>query len=127
MAFSDAEKTDVRRFCGYSAYGNAPTANFGARFTTAYGSLEYKLNNLSAAEEAVVRTTYLANLALLETDLISTRTNLDTAEASVWKHNPREQADREALFASCRMKLCGFLGVPLGPDLQAGGSVRMVV
>jgi len=125
--FTDAEKTDIRRFCGYPAYGQAGTSAEGYRFMTSYGALEYRLNNLSAAEESVVRTTYLANLPTLETDIFGARANLDTAAASVWTHNPREQADREALFASWRLKLCGFLGVPAGPELQGTGTMRMVV
>ena len=125
MAFTDAEKTDVRRFCGYPVYGSSANPNTGYRFTTAYGALEFKLNNLSTAEEAVVRTTYLANLPTLETDIFGTRTNLDTDTASVWKHNAKEQADRESLFKSWRLKLCGFLGVAPGPELQ--GGLRMIV
>lgn len=119
MAFTDAEKTDIRRFCGYPAYGAAGNSNTGYRFTTQYGALEYKLNNLSTPEEAVVRTAYLANLATLETDIFGSRVNLDTAKASVWEHNSREVADREGLFRSWRLKLCGFLGVPGGPELQS--------
>ena len=127
MSFTDAEKTDIRRFCGYPAYGSAATANAGYRFMTAYGAMEWKMNNLSTSEEAVVRTTYLANLATLETDIFGVRTNLDTAQAAVWTHNAREQADREALFASWRNKLCGFLGIPPGPELSGQSGMRMVV
>ena len=125
MAFSDAEKTDIRRFCGYPMYGSASNSNTGYRYTTAYGALEYKLNAMSAAEETVVRTTYLTNLPTLETDIFGARVNLDTDQASVWKHNKNEQADREALFRSWRLKLCGFMGVPPGPELETG--MRMVV
>ena len=102
MAFTDAEKTDVRRFCGYGAYGSGnPLPASGYRFSTQYGVLEYKLNNLGATEEAVVRTTYLTNLALLETDIMGTagiRSNLDTESAAVWTHNKNECRDRKALF-----------------------------
>lgn len=123
--FTDAEKTDVRRFCGYSAYGASANSNTGYRFTTQYGALEFKLNNLSTAEEAVVRTTYLVNLYTLETAIVGASTNLDTESASVWKHNKNEVSDRIGLFAHWRNELCGFLGVPGGPDLQTG--FRMVV
>ena len=126
MAFTDPEKTDIRRFCGYPVFGAGAGSNAGYRFTTQYGQLEFRLNNMSSAEEAVLRTTYLANLPTLETDIFGARVNLDTESASVWKHNAREQVDREALFASWRMKLCGFLGVPPGPELD-GGGLRMVV
>ncbi|WP_137010146.1 hypothetical protein [Aquitalea aquatilis] len=126
MAFTDAEKTDIRRFCGYPVFGGQPVQAFGHRFFTQYGTLEFRLNNLQAVEEAVIRTTYLANLQQLETDIVGTRVNLDTDEAAVWKHNRREQADREALFDSWRRKLCGFLGVSPGPALGDGGLSLVV-
>lgn len=127
MAFTDAEKTDLRRFCGYPVAGaSSPNTYTGYRYLQSYGLLEYRLLNLSATEEAVARK-YLTDLAGLEADIVGTRTNLDTAEASVWKHNPQEQRDREALFVSWRRKLCGFLGLPPGPDLAGAGQVRIVV
>ncbi|GAB3249171.1 hypothetical protein [Chitinimonas naiadis] len=127
MAFSDAEKTDIRRFCGYGAFGSQALPASGYRFFTAYGTMEYKLTNLLPAEEAVVRTTYLTNLGQLETDIFAVRGNLDTAQAAVWVHNPHEHADRERLFASVRRKLCGFLGIPPGPELANGGGISLVV
>jgi hypothetical protein len=127
MAFTDAEKTDVRRFCGYGAFGGGqPLPASGYRFSTQYGVLEYKLNNLSASEETVARTIFLTPLGLLETDITGTRANLDTAEAGVWKHNAREQRDRENLFNSTRRRFCGFLGLSPGPDLGTGGITVVV-
>jgi hypothetical protein len=127
MSFTEAEKTDLRRFCGYGAYGGGtPLPASGYRFATAYGILEYKLNTLSTSEEAVVRTTYLAQLLLLETALVGTSDNLDTAEAAVWKHNAHEQRDREALLDGWRRRLCGFLGLPPGPALTGGGLTLVV-
>jgi hypothetical protein len=32
MAFTDAEKTDIRRYCGYPAYGAGAAGNMGWRF-----------------------------------------------------------------------------------------------
>jgi hypothetical protein len=127
MAFSNAEKVDIRRFAGYPAYGAGPSGFQGWRFFQAYGLMEFRLNNMAPEEEAVIRTTYLANLATLETAIVGASANLDTAKAAVWEHNPNEQRDREALFASWRRKLCGFLGVPPGDDLQSGGGMRLVV
>lgn len=121
MAFTDAEKTDIRRFCGYPAFGNQPTQGFGYRFFTQYGTLEYKLNNMMAAEEGVVRTTYLANLATLETAIPGVSANLDTDAAAVWTHNKNELRDREALFSSWRKKLCQFIGIPPGPYMASDG------
>ena len=125
MSFSDAEKTDIRRFCGYPAYGSSANSNTGYRFMTAYGVLEFKLNNLSAPEEVVVRTTYLANLATLETAIVGASANLDTDSASVWKHNKNEVGDRVGLLDKWRSDLCDYLGVPTGPGLKTG--LRMVV
>lgn len=127
--FTDAEKTDIRRFAGYPAYGAVPSSFQSYRFFQAYGTLEYRMANLSTAEEAVVRTTYLVNLATLETAIPAASANLDTDQAAVWVHNKREVADREALFASWRVKLCQFLGVPPGPALgQAGaGGMQLVM
>ena len=127
MAFTDAQLTDIRRFCGYPAYGAVAVAAEGYRFFTAYGALEYKLQNLSVNEQAVVTTTYLPNLTTLETAIFGVGANLDTDVAAVWTHNKNEQRDREALYASVRLKLCGFLGVPAGPALSGAGSVRMVL
>lgn len=126
--FTDSEKVDIRRFCGFQAFGAAATQGFGARFMTHYGLLEYRINNYSAAEEDVVRTTYLANLGPLETAIFGAGANLDTDEAAVWKHNKREVADRTALFNQVRRQLCAFIGIGPGPGLQAGGgSIELVV
>lgn|SRR5574340_365309 len=128
MAFTDQEKVDIRRYCGYPVFGGQPVQAFGYRFFQWYGTLEFRMNNLQAAEESVVRTTYLANLATLEAAIPAASANLDTDEAAVWKHNKNEQRDREALLDSWRRRLCQFFGVPPGPGLKgASGSIEMVV
>jgi hypothetical protein len=127
MAFINSEKVDIRRFCGFPAYGVGPAGFQGWRFWQAYGLLEFRLNNMAPEEEVVTRN-YLTTLNTLETAIPNTGANLDTAKAAVWEHNPNEQADRERLFLSWRKKLCGFLGVPPGPELTDGGSsLRMVI
>ena len=127
MSFTTAEKVDIRRFCGYPLYATGtPLPASGYRFSTAYGVLEYKLNTLGAEEEAVVRTTYLANLATLETAIVGTSANLDTDEAAVWKHNRNEYRDRQALFNGWRREFCAFLGVPPGPGLGDAGLALVV-
>jgi hypothetical protein len=129
MAFTDSEKTDMRRFCGYGAYGGGqPLPASGYRFSTQYGVLEYKLNTLSAAEETVSRT-YMTSLAQLETDILGTtgiRQNLDTDAAAVWTHNKNEYRDRKALYDGTRRELCAFLGIQPGPGL-GGGGLKLVV
>ena len=128
MSFTDAQKTDIRRFCGYPAFGGPGSTGFqNWRFFQAYGLLEFRMNNLSPAEESVVETTYLANLYTLETAIPGAGANLDTDSASVWKHNKNEVADRTKLFAYWRGELCKFLGVPNGHGLSSGASIRMVV
>jgi hypothetical protein len=125
VAFTEQERTDVRRHCGYPAYGAGESGFQGWRFFKAYGLLEFRLSNLSAAEEAVVRT-YLGTLATLETAVPAAADNLDTAAASVWTHNAHELRERLGLLDGWRRRLCGFLGIPTGPALSDGG-IRLVV
>lgn len=120
--FTEAEKTAIRRYCGYPMFGNTPNQAFGHRFMTHYGTLEYRMNHASDTEEAVVRDTYLANLVTLETDIPATRTNMDTAAAAVWTRNARELTDRKALYNHWRRELCGFFGVPEGPSLNSSSG-----
>ncbi|MEB0133571.1 hypothetical protein, partial [Pseudomonas sp. CCI2.4] len=103
-----------------------PVQAFGHRFYQHYGTLEFRLNNMQLSEEVVIRTTYLANLALLETDVVGTRANLDTDQAAVWYHNKNEQRDRDRLLDSWRRRLCGFLGIPPGPALSESGLTLVV-
>lgn len=127
-AFTDAQLVDIRRFCGYPAYGSGAVVNPLPWVMKYYQVLEYKLQSLSAAEGAVVVTTYLANLYTLETAIPGTGANLDTDEAAVWKHNKNEMRDRDALFANWRRKLCAFLGIPVGPQFEGpSNSIQMVV
>ena len=95
--FTDAQRTDVRRFCGYPAYGVGATGFQGWRFFQAYGLLEYRLSNLAPAEEAVVLG-YIAQLCALEAEIPGTSARLDTSEAAVWTRNPEElRGTRQAL------------------------------
>ena len=125
MAFTDAEKTDLRRFCGYPAYGAGASGFQGWRFFQAYGLLEFRLNNLSLAEEAVCRT-YLGTLRGLETGVPRAAESLDTDQAAVWTRNKDELHDRLLLLDEWRRRLCNFLGVPPGPSFPDNG-IRLVV
>lgn len=124
--FLDSEKTDIRRFCGYPAYGAGAAGFQSWRFFQAYGLLEYRLNNLSTAEEVVVRT-YLATLATLETAIPTAAASMDTEQAAVWTRNANEAQDRAYLFDDWRKRLASFLGVPPGPGLATGGTLTLVV
>ena len=125
LSFNDAQKTDIRRFCGYPAYG-AGAAGFNAwRFFQAAGTLEYRMNNLAPGEVAVTLQ-YLATLAQLEAVVPLASENLDTESAAGWTHNASEVEDRMRLFDSWRRRLCGFLGVAAGPALAALGVTLVV-
>ena len=117
---SDQQKTDVRRFCGYPAYGASPSGNMGWRFYTAYGALEYRMNNLSP-DEAIVVGNYLAVLSQLELAVPSSSDNLDSDSAGAWTHNANEVADRMRLLDIWSRRLCAFFGVPPGEGLNANG------
>ncbi len=127
-SFTSAQLVDIRRYCGYPAYGDGAVVFPYPWIMRQYLALEYRLQHMSAEEGAVVANTYLANLATLESAIPGTGSNLDTDEAAVWKHNANEQADRDRLFDSWRMRLCNFLGVPPGPNFNgSGGGISLVV
>ena len=118
--FTDIQLTDIRRHCGYPAYGSSPSGNAGWRFFTWYGTLEYRLSNLSAPEESIVLT-YINTLNQLEFAIPGVSDNLDSDAAASWRHNPNELADRLRLLDSWRRRLCGFLGLPPGEALGSSG------
>lgn len=123
---TDQEKTDIRRFAGFGVFGATPDQAFGYRFFQHYGTLEYKLSNMSEAEEGVARN-FLTTLAGLETAVPTASDNLDTDQAAVWTHNKNEVRDRLALLDMWRKRLCDFLGIPPGPYLASAGCSRLVV
>jgi hypothetical protein len=124
MAFSDAEKTEIRRFCGYPAAGTGGLLQ-GWRYYQVYGLLEYRLLYLSNAEEEVARR-YLATLSTLERAVVESSGNLDTEQAAAWTHNRDEVRDRVRLLDDWRRRLCGFMGVPPGTALGSGNIVLVV-
>jgi hypothetical protein len=123
--FTDQQKTDVRRHCGYPAYGAGPIGNMGWRFYTAFGALEYRMNNLSPAEETVVLN-YLSQLNQLEGAVPPASENLDSDGAATWQHNKDEVADRLDLLDRWRRRLCAFFGVPPGEGLGGNGLAWVV-
>ena len=125
MAFTDSEKADIRRFCGYAAYGAAPSGFQSWRFFQVYGLVEFRMNNLSDAEETVVRR-YLGTLTVLEFAIPRAGDNLDTDQAAVWTRNRDELRDRSRLFDEWRRRLCGFLGIPPGPAMTDSGITLVV-
>jgi hypothetical protein len=126
FTFTDAQLVDIRRFCGYPLYGDGAVVFPAPWIMRNYLALEYRMQHISANEGAVVVNTYLTNLYMLETAIPTTSDNLDTDVAAVWTHNKNEQADRDRLFDSWRVRLCNFLGVPKGPNF-GGCSNQLVV
>jgi hypothetical protein len=124
-AFTDGQKADIRRFCGYPAYGAGASGFESWRFFQAYGTLEYRMNNLAPAEIAVTLQ-YISTLGSLEVAIPPTSDNLDTKNAAAWTHNDNEAEDRMKLFDAWRGRLCGFLGIPPGPSLARSG-ISLVV
>ena len=124
-SFTDAEKTDIRRFCGYPAYGAGASGFQSWRFFQAYGLMEYRLNNLAPAEIQVVRQ-YLSQLYPLETAITTAGDNMGTDRAAVWTRNRTEEADRSRLLDNWRRRLCSFLGLPPGPALGDSGFTKVV-
>lgn len=118
MSFTEAQKVDIRRFCGFPAY-----ATFGWVFEEDYATLELRMNGMSPEEQAIITAQYLPQLHCLETDVMGARKNLDTDTAAVWKRNANEMNDRLSLFDNWRRRLCGFIGVRPGRGLGKGTSV----
>ena len=114
---SDAERTEARRFLGYPAYGLGPDGSSGWQFYQASGSAEYRLGNLSGAEEVVLRR-YLATLSVLEQAIPASGAGLDTGSAAGWVRNKNELDDRWRLLDDWRRRFCAFLGVAPGPGLS---------
>ena len=125
MPFTDAEKADIRRFCGYPAYGAVSAGMQSWRFFQVYGLLEFRMNNLSDAEAGVVRR-YLGTLTVLELSIPRAAENLDTDQAAIWTRNRDELRDRTKLFDDWRRRLCGFFGIPPGPAVNDPG-ISLVV
>ncbi|KXV33806.1 hypothetical protein AD940_09655 [Gluconobacter thailandicus] len=119
---TEGEKMDVRRFCGYPAVGSRETGQESWRFFQVEGALEWRIGNLSGAELQQIRL-YLLQLYPLEKALLGASDNLDTAQAASWYHNGHELRDRMTLFTLWRRRLCAFLGVTGGLELQDGRAV----
>jgi len=125
MAFSEAERTDIRRYCGYPAYGGGSSGFQGWRFFQVYGLMEWRLSHLTGSEEAVVQQ-YLTTLGQLELAIPAAAGNLDTDRAAVWTRNANEVRERTAMFDDWRRRLCAFLGLPPGPGLGDRGIALVV-
>lgn len=125
MSFSEQEKAELRRLCGYPARG-AFLGTPQPWLHLAAGELfEFRVNNLSNSEMAIARR-YLGTLLALEIAIPKSADNLDTDQAAVWTRNKEEYRDRVRLFDDWRRRLCGFLGVGPGPSLGSSGLTLVV-
>src|SRR5512146_222267 len=127
MSLTAAQKTNVRRWAGYAAtadaliddsHDDAFVITLGVRTT-----LEHRLNTLTAAEESVLTTFYLTQLATLEAAIPAMTGSLDTDSAGSWQANPRELDQRIRLFNRVRRDMCAYIGVDPGPSLGLGGMI----
>lgn len=116
---------DIRRFCGYPAYGAAPAGMQSWRYFQIYGLLEFRLANLSSSEIVIVRR-YLGTLTTLELAVPAASDNLDTDQAATWARNKDELTDRIRLFDNWRQRLCGFIGIATGPALSSSSTSLIV-
>lgn len=101
MAFTELQKINIRRYCGFPVFGNGVNASppsFGYRYYTWYLILEYRMNNLSVDEEFIVINVYLNVIEALEAAIPTASENLDTDRAAVWYHNKNEVSDRYKLY-----------------------------
>jgi len=121
---TDPQKIDIRRYLNLPLFGGVPQQAFGHRFYQWYGTLEFRMGNMQAAEEAVVTGIFLANLNQLENDLFTVRANADTEQAAVWKRNAHEFAERKAIFEYWQLRLGEFFGMP---PRGGAGSVELIV
>ena len=119
-ALTDAQKVDVRRFCGYPAFGSGADGNAGWRFYQAYVALEYRMANLSVSEVAVAAN-MLVTLNGFENSLEGSVGDLDTDAAGPWTRNKDEVKDRAGLMSMWSRRLCAFFGVPPGPAMIVSG------
>jgi hypothetical protein len=128
FAFTDAQLTDIRRFCGYPARGDGSVLFPAPWVNVQYLALEYRLQTLSQSEGAVV-VTYLATLNTLEAAIPAAAASLEIGVAAAFTRNPKEMRERNDAYDSWRRRLCAFMGVDAGPDLIGGPSatMRMVV
>ena len=124
MSLTDAEVTDIRRFCGYPLHGSV-VQSYGLFYYQSYGALDFRMRNLSASELVITRR-YLATLTNLELAVPRSADSLDTDQAASWTRNKTEPRDRIGLLDEWRRRLCGFFGVPTGPGLTSS-NIAIVV
>ncbi len=127
-SFTDQERTDLRRMMGYPEYGsgNNGTQFFGYRFFVEYGTMEYRMSNMSSAEYQTARG-LLAQCFAIETAIGGMFSTLNVDTAAVFKRNANELRDRQAQYTYWRLELCRFIGLEAGPGLRGGNTMQVIV
>lgn len=128
VVLDDDTKVDIRRYCGYPAYGPGASNYFELGvFLDNYRQLETRMNLLTASEYS--RVTYmLTYLRSLEDDLFAMRQAMIVDQAAVFKRNLQEPGDRHGEFRWWLRHLVNFLGIRPGPNFEggAGNSFKFV-
>ncbi len=126
--FTDQERTDMRRMMGYPEYGsgNNGAQFFGYRFFVEYGTMEYRMTNMSPAEYQTARG-ILAQCFSIETAIGGMYATLNVDTAAVFKRNANELRDRQAQYTYWRKELCRFIGLEPGPGLRGGNAMQIIV
>lgn len=116
----DDTKVDIRRYCGYAAYGPGASNYFELGvFLDNYRQLELRMNVLTVSEYA--RVTYILNyIQQIEDLLFGMQTALIVEQAAVFHRNMNETSDRHAEFCWWLRHLVNFLGILPGPKFEGG-------
>lgn len=151
---TDAQKADVRRHLGYGPMGNltylaGSMASY--RFFVHHGLLEFRMNYLSAEEEAIllggidpdaptnpnfidpatdiVYQGYLPICNFLEGQIAVSTDSFDIQKAGSYESRPDEMNWRISLYNYWRTKLADFMYLPINQDKfnSTAPKVRLVV
>lgn len=127
MSFTEAEKTDIRRLCGFPPIGTlvlsgAPIGVNPLNYRFQVNDFENRLRGLTVTEEASARATLVETLAI-EASMFTMNSGLDIDHAAVYKRNPLEMQERLQLLGWYRQKLLTVLGAVAGPGMAATSSL----
>lgn len=122
ITLTEQQKTDIRDFCGFPAYGDGDVVFPAPWIMRQYIALEYRMNHLSVTDGYRLVNTYLANLYALESAIPAASATLNVDTAAVFKRNANEVKERERLFTYWRLRLCKFMDIKPGPGIEQVGS-----
>lgn len=117
--WTDAQITQILRYCGYPARAAFGYIIGGSDMATAV----VQINAMSAAEQAQIVGTLLPNLVTLETAVQTTTATLNVASAGPFTRNSNELQERIRQYTWARRQLCAFIGVSPGDALSSGGRI----